>query len=217
MLSPGRLFATAFFAACVYGLFFAVPAGPRAEGQFDPERLAALEIDVRKAARGHEQFGVYIALVPMLREQYRYSWFRAGQAAYPLARATTAFVDMRARYERVLPDLEDAAAIERDWMSSTFTPSAVARAELDWWVTRRLPNLSGADQVAPMIAQEYALRYQVPVGAMMDAAERRAHAEDLIDQGGVDPNWAVVTTALAESYQALHRALNRPRTRAVPE
>jgi len=217
MFSPGRLLSTAFLAACVYGLFFAVPPGLRAEGQFDASRLAAQEIDVWKATRGHEEFGVYIALVPMLREQYRYSWFRAGQAAYYLARAKTTFVDMRTRYERVLPDLEDAATIERDWMAASFSPSAVARAELDWWVTRRLPNLNGADQVAALIAQDYALRYQVPAGAMMDAAARRAYAQDLADQGGNDPNWAAVTKALTESYQALYRALNRSRSRAVPE
>jgi hypothetical protein len=211
-MSVGRLLSIALLAAGVYGLFFALPSGERAEGRFDPERLAAAEVDVLKALRGHEEFGVYIALVPMLREQHRYSWFRAGQASYYVAHAMTQFIDMRQRYERVLPDLEEAARIERDWMDASFDPAVAARAELDWWVTRRLPNLNRPEQVAPLIAQDYAVRYHVSTGAVMDAAYRRAQALALTEQ--IDPNWTEITKVLVDSNTALASALTRPRSAA---
>jgi len=207
VLSTGRLIFYGLVAVLVYMLFFSVPAGDRAEGQFDADRLAASEIDVLKANLGREEFGVYIAVVPMLREQHRYSWFRAGQAGYYMARALTQFAGMRQRYERVLPDLVEAATIERNWMGASFDPAAAARAQLDWWVTRRLPNLNSASQVAPLIAREYAVRYRIPEGAGMDAALRRAQALDLSQQ--IDPNWTEVQNLLAESNRSLAQALDR--------
>jgi hypothetical protein len=209
VFSPGRLVFAAVLAGCVYFGFFAVPPGPRAEGQFDPARLASSEVELWKAARGHEEFGVYMSLVSVLREQHRYSWFRAAQASYYLGRATTAFVDMRGRYEHLLPDLEDAATIERDWMQASFDPTAVARAQLTWWVTRRMPNLNSVDQIAPLIADDYALRYDVPARLVMDAAQRRATALNLAETGGLDPDWATVTSLLTESNRALQQGLSR--------
>jgi hypothetical protein len=217
MLSPGRLILAALAAACVYGLFVAAPPGPRGEGQYDAAVLAAREVEVWKAVRGREEFGVYLALVPMLREQHRYTWFRAAQASYYLSRAMTAFPGMRTRYERVLPDLEAAAAVERDWMGSTFDPAQVARAQLNWWVTRQMPNLNSVGQVAPLIAEEYSLRYRVASDAVMDAAFRRAEAADLADHGGADPDWRSITKLLTESHRAVQVALAARARRSVPD
>ena len=211
MLSPGRLVLAALLAALVYGGFYAVPAGDRAEGRFDPERLASREVEVWKATQAREEWGAYIAVVPMLREQCRYSWFRAAQASFYVARAMTTFVTLRGRYERVLPDLEDAATIERDWMGATFDPAAVARAQLNWWVTRRMLNLNSVDQIASLIADEYRLRYNVPESLVMDAALRRAEAADMAEAGGGDPNWSAVTKLLVESNRRLQQAVARPR------
>jgi hypothetical protein len=210
MFSPGKLIWLALVAAVVYGGFFAVPAGPRAEGQFDPERLATDEVDVLKAVAAREEWGTYAALVPMLREQHRYSWFRAAQASYYEARALTTFPELTSRYERVLPDLEDAATIERDWMDAVFDPMAVARAELTWWVTRKMPNLNSADQVAPLISDEYSLRYHLAPGQAMDAALRRAEALELAGRGGNDPDWPGVEKLLTESNRALKQAIAHP-------
>lgn len=217
MFSPGRLIVAALAAACVYGLFLAAPPGPRAEGQYDAAVLAAHETEVWKAVRGHEEFGVYLALVPTLREQYRYTWFRAAQASYYVARAMTTFPGMRTRYERLMPDLEAAATIERDWMGSGFDPARVARAQLNWWVTRRMPNLNSIDQIAPLIAEEYSLRYDVASGAMMDAALRRAEAVDLADRGGLDPDWRAVTKLLTESHRTVQRVIEARARRPVPD
>jgi hypothetical protein len=205
--SPGRLLFLILVFAGVYALFFSAPRGDRAEGRFDADRLAAREVEVLQASQGREEFGVYIAVVPMLREQYRYSWFRAAQAGFYMARALTQFVDMRQRYERILPDLVEAATIERNWMNASFDPAAAARAQLDWWVTRRLPNLNSASQIAPLIAHEYSLRFRISESAAADAGLRRAQALDLAQQ--IDPKWSEVRALLRESNEALAQALTR--------
>jgi hypothetical protein len=56
-------------------------------------------------------------------EQYRYSWAKAATAAFYLARAAQRFSNLRSGYEVVLPDLERAYAIARDWTSASFESS----------------------------------------------------------------------------------------------
>ena len=92
MFSVGRLLMAVVIGLLVYTAFFAVPPGARADGQFDPDKVAASELAVWKSAQAQDEFAVYTNLVLMLREQYRYSWFRAAQAGFYLARATTTFV-----------------------------------------------------------------------------------------------------------------------------
>jgi hypothetical protein len=213
MFSFGRLVMAAILGLLVYTAFYSLPSGEPGDGRFDPERVATAELEVWKAAKSQDEVSVFLNLTAQLREEHRYSWFRAVQAGFYLARATTTFAGLRGRYERVLPDLEDAAAIHRDWVHSSFDPGAVARAQLTWWVTRRLPNLNSADQVAPLIGEEYALRYRISAGAASEAAFRRSDALMLFDSGGPDPNTAAVTKILTESYRSLQRAILQSRSR----
>jgi len=207
MLSVGRIVTVTVIGVLVYTAFWAVPPGERADGLYDVEKVAASELAVWRAAQAQEEFGAFLNLVAMLREEHRYSWFRAAQASFHLARATTTFVGLRSRYERVLPDLEDAAAVHKAWTDAPFDPAAVARAQLTWWVTRRLPNLNSVDQLTPLILEEYALRYRVTSGAAVEAAQWRAQAVLLFDATGTDPNVAELTKLLVESHRSLARAL----------
>ena len=52
----------------------------------------------------------------------------------------------------VLPDLEHAYAIAKDWTGATYDPSAVARAELAWWIARRDPAARSPENVGALIA-----------------------------------------------------------------
>jgi hypothetical protein len=83
---------------------------------------------------------------------------------------------MRDDYERVLPDLERAYTIERQWLDARFDPAAAARAELAWWVARRTPGQNSGEHVGQLIANEYALLYEVPREGLRDAATLRAPA-----------------------------------------
>jgi hypothetical protein len=214
MFSPGRIILVLGIVAFVYFGWFAVPSGPRLEGEFDPDRLAECEVNVWKALAAKEEFGVYVAVTQMTREEHRYSWFRAAQSGFSLGRATNTFEGLKGRYERVLPDLEDAARIDKEWMGASFDPAAVARAQLNWWVTRRLPNLNTAEEVGRLMAEEYALRYAIPEGAVREATLLRAQAVLLRDAGGIDPDWPQITKILADSYRSLHGAIQQQRTAA---
>ena len=161
MLRPGRLVLIVALLLIVYTGFFATPTGGRAEGAFDPDAVASREAAVWRALGSGEDFYVFFGLVAQFREQERYTWFRAVQTGFYTARAMTTFAGVHSHYEQVLPDLEDAATIERDWMGATFNPAEVSRAELNWWQSRRTRDFNTVDAVSSLMAEEYGLRYQM--------------------------------------------------------
>ena len=61
----------------------------------------------------------------------------------------------------LLPELTDAAAAERAAHDLNFDPAAVARAQLTWMVTARMPNINDTDSVAGLMAEDYGLRFRV--------------------------------------------------------
>src|ERR1041385_6634299 len=120
------------------------PAGPRSLRAFTPDRMADLELRMWQAYYRKEKLRLFGLLVTMLHEQNRYSWAKATVAGFHLARAAAGFGDARGDYDRALPALERAYAIARDWNGGGFDPAQVARAELAWWVARRMPGQNDA-------------------------------------------------------------------------
>lgn len=211
MFRPARLLTLLTMGLLVYMGFFETPVGERAEGNFDPEAVAAQELEIWKAEKGHSDFGVYMSSVMMLREQEHYPWVKALQAGYYLGHAINMFVDLHTRYERVLPDLEEVAIIQKDWMKASYDPGKVARAQLDWWVTRRMPNLNSIDAVSQLMAEEYSARYHLGSDRMMAAATLRTQAMAQRDEGGIDPPWPAIQKRLEDSYRALSLAIKNGR------
>jgi hypothetical protein len=147
-------------------------------------------------------------LVTLLHEQNRYSWLRATQASLYLARAASRFASIHADDDaRVLPDLVAAYTVERAWLAADFTPDAVARAELAWWVARRIPGQNSPEDVGGLIADENALLYGVPRDRVLAASVLRARAGRLRDDGGEQADWSTVSDLLQQSYRALHDAV----------
>lgn len=203
-----RFLVLAVLATAVMALLaFRAPSGPRSLRDFDPDRTAVLELDMWKAYYEKNNVRLFRGLLTLLHEQNRYSWFRASQAGFHLARAAATFGRATGDYERVIPDLEQAYRIERDWLGASFTPAAVARAELAWWVARRTPGQNSAEQVGLLIARENALLYGVPVERVLEASTLRARAGKLRDSGGDNADWAEVSRLLHASYRALHAAV----------
>ena len=188
-------------------VFTRAPAGPRSLTVFDPDRLADVEVDMWQAYYAHQNLRLFGGLLTMLHEQYRYSWARAGVAGFHLARAARTFGDAQADYERVLPDLEKAYAIMKDWMGSRFDPAAVARAELAWWVARRIRGQDSPENVGALIATENALLFEVPRERVLEASTLRARAGKLRDDGGDRADWSAVSQLLHRSYRELHAAV----------
>lgn len=195
-------------AAIAFWFAARVSPGPRSLRAFEPDRMAELELRMWQAYYRKERLRLFSLLVTMLHEQNRYPWTTATRAGFHLARAAATFGDARGDYERVLPDLERAYAIAKTWNRAGFDPRAVARAELAWWEARRAPGRNSAEQIGDLIAEEYALLYEVPRESVRDAGRLRAQAGLLRDQGGVAADWERVHELLRKSFRALHAAVN---------
>jgi hypothetical protein len=195
-------------AGLAYACFWA-PPGPRTVRVFDPDRAAALELRMWRSYYEGRNVRLFADLVTLGHEQYRYPWAKATRFAFHLARAAATFAKLRSDYEQVLPDLERAYTIARDWTHAGFDPKAVARAELAWWVARRIPGQNSAEQVGQLIADENALLYEVPRERVLEASILRARAGRLRDEGGARADWAEVARLLQQSYRALHAGVQR--------
>jgi hypothetical protein len=191
------------------------PPGPRSPRLFDPDRMANLETRMWQAYYQKQRVRLFALLVTQLREQYRYPWLKAVRAGYHLARAAATFGDMRSDYERVLPDLECSFTIARMWTGARFQPAEVARAELAWWVARRVPRENDPENVGRLIARSYALLYEVPQARVEEAALLRARAAALRDRGGAHADWAAVSDLLRRSYRSLKAGLGAPDDRTA--
>lgn len=189
------------------GLALTPPKGPRSMRQFEPARLADLELRMWQAYYAKERVRLFTLLTTMLREQYHYSWATAANAAFHLARAASTFADLHGSYDVVLPDLEAAYGKAKSWTSAGFDARAVARAELAWWVARRTPGQNGADHVGQLIAAEYALLYETTPAVVDSAAQLRAQAAALRDAQAEHPDWDRIGRLLRQSYGELLAAL----------
>jgi hypothetical protein len=195
-------------AVALYALT-AAPAGPRSLREFDPDRMADLELRMWQAYYAKENGRLFALLVTMLREQYHYSWLQATREGYHLARAAATFGNARSNYDVVLPDLERAYATAKSWTGAGVDPAAIARLELDWWVARRTPGRDSPEQVGAIMADEYALLYEAPRPAVLQAAVLRARAGRLRDETAQNPDWNSVGQLLQESYRSLKTGLRR--------
>jgi hypothetical protein len=200
-----RLLAVAaIVAAGLLGYATTRPApGPRNIRHFDARRMADLELGMWRAYYAKENVRLFTLLVTLLREQYRYSWARAVDEGFHLARAAATFGDANGRYDRVLPDLDHAYAAARAWLHAGFDPREVARAELAWWVARRTPGQNAPPNVGRLIANEYALLYEVPRERVATAGLLRAEAAALRDGEAAHPDWDAIGELLRQSYREL--------------
>ena len=133
------------------------PSGARSIREFDPVRTADLELRMWQAYYAKENARLFGLLVVLLREQYHYSWASAVLQGSRLARAAARFGNATSDYERSLPELTASYAAAQRRFDSHFDPAAVARAELAWWVARRVPGRDAPEQVGELIAQELSL------------------------------------------------------------
>ena len=197
----------AVLAAFAIAFALTPPRGPRSMRQFNAVRLADLEVRMWQAYYDKQRLRLFGLLVTLLREQYSYSWATASVEGFHLARAAATFSDLRDHYDVVLPDLEAAYDKVRSWTGANFDARAVARAELAWWVARRMPGENSPEQVGRLIADEYALLYETSPENMAAAALLRAEAGALRDAQAEHPDWTRIARLLQASYLELAQAL----------
>ena len=202
------LIAVVLLGVLVYIGFISTPSGPRDVRAFDPDRTAALEVDMWKAYYDKRNAALFLDLVTLNREMYRCPRSTAVRIAFHFARAARAFASLRTGYEQVLPDLEEGYRVAREWSGLTYDPVAIARAELAWWIARRIPEMSSPEDVGGLIADLNAQFYGVARDKVLEASILRARAARLRDEGGPSANWTEVGRLLTESYRSLHKGVN---------
>ena len=98
---------------------------------FDPDRLAGLELRMWKAYYRRQPVRLATLLVQANREQARASWPRSVGAAFYLARAAAGFGRSTRDYDRFLPDIVRGYRLLG--LPATVDAESVARQELRWW------------------------------------------------------------------------------------
>ena len=182
---------------------------------FDPDRLARLELAMRKAYYRRQAGRLFRLLVRANQEQARVSWLRAVTAAFWLALAAARFGRATGDYDRFVGLI--ARGYRLLGLPQHVDVDEVARRELRWWVVRREIGLAAGDAAGDAITRLYAAIYEVPEATVADAGRLRGQAAEVRDRGAaIDPAgaggegrayWPEVARLLRESYRALATAV----------
>ena len=170
-------------------------------GAFDPDKVAAYQLQVFEAYDQGSDVNMIRAYVGMLREENKYSWVRAIQAGYHMARAHLAFRSVHSHYEQLMPDLRSAYAIERDWFGASFDPGEVSQAELNTWLASRDHPERVVDAMTEAFAKRDALRFNVSESTVRGPASLYARAVQMRDQD--EPDWGTVASLLSDAAKAI--------------
>lgn len=183
---------------------------------FDPDRLAALELGMWKAYYRRQAALLFRLLVRANREQAGIGLPRAIVAAFWLAYAAARFGASTGDYERFAPEI--ARGYRWLGLPETVDVDEVARRELRWWVVRREIGLAAGEAAGESIAALYSAIYDVPEEDVREAGALRGRAAEVRDRGAsVDPDgptgpgrgyWPEVATLLRDSYRSLRAALD---------
>jgi hypothetical protein len=210
MFRPGRLLTLGILAFLVYAGFFAVPGNAPGPADFDPEAVAGHEAAAWQAAMVREEFSVFVSCVLYQRELHRMSWFRAFESGMALSKAVSQVPHMTSRFERVMPQLEEVAEVERTWKGAEFDPVAVARFQTNWiLMTRNSQQANNAQRAISEMAEELGLRFGLSSGYMQAVAADRAGAFRSVLARDASPDWPQVTRQLTRSYTTLKTTLAR--------
>jgi len=182
---------------------------------FDPDRLASLELRAWKAYYRRQPIKLFGLLVLANHEQAHVSWPRALLAAFHLARGAYSFARATDCYERFLPDI--ARGYRTLGLPGDVDVDEVARRELRWWVVRREIGLAAGAEAGRAITALYSALYRMPEEKVAEAGRLRGAAAEVRDRGAAeDPEgptaagrgyWPEVARLLRDSYGSLHAAI----------
>jgi len=182
---------------------------------FDPDRLAGLELEMWKAYYRRQGGRLFLLLVRVNREQAGVGWATAAVAAVWLAAAAVRFGRSTGRYERFEPVI--ARGYRMLGLPAGVDAREVAQRELRWWVVRREIGVAAGVAAGRAITALYTSIYGVPEALVSEAGRLRGEAAEVRDRGAAaDPGgpsgdglayWPEVGRLLRASYRSLHAAL----------
>lgn len=214
MFSPFRLLTMCLIGVGVYMGFYAVPSGGTDPGAFDPPAVAQYESAAWKAGRERAEMPAFLNATLYYRELHRMSWFRAAQCGFTLSRILVQIPHMSARFDRVLPGLEEIARTERAWKKASFDSQNVARQQLDWiTVARTARDGASGELIVSAMSEELGHRFNLRPDQTHAAAADRGEAVSLF-LTKADADWNAVSALLTSSYTNLRIALSRAGARA---
>lgn len=183
--------------------------------EFDPDRLARLELRAWKAYYRRQPARLFALLVLANRAQARRGWISSVVSAFWLARAASGFARAQGGYDRYVAD------IARGYRALGIPPerlSLVAERELRWWVVRREIGVAAGHAAGDAITALYAALYDVPEAAVAEAGRQRGLAAEIRDRGAnADPEgpagrgadyWPKVGRLLRQAYRSLRVGLD---------
>ena len=189
---------------------------PRWGTDFQPDRLALLELRMWKAYYRRQPARLFGLLVLALREQAGLSWPRAVYAAGLLTKAAVGFARASGDYDRFAPDV--ARGYRAMGLPASVDLDTVAHEELRWWVVRREIGLAAGTAAGESIARLYAALYDMPLETVSEAGRLRGVAAEVRDRGATaDPAgptgageayWPEVARLLGASYRSLSAAVS---------
>jgi hypothetical protein len=182
---------------------------------FDPERLARLELAMWKAYYRRQAPRLFRLLVRANVEQAGVGLARATIAAVWLTWAAVRFGRSSGGYERFVRPI--ARGYRWLGLPDDVDADEVARRELRWWVVRREIGLAAGVAAGEAIAALYAELYDVPADAVAEAGRLRGLAAEVRDRGATldaggpggegSAYWPEVARLLRASYGELAAAL----------
>jgi hypothetical protein len=185
---------------------------------FDPDRLAGLELRMWKAYYRRQPARLFGLLVQTLREQGHASWPRALGSAVFLTKGAVGFAQSCGDDARFAPEI--ARGYRVLGLPADIDLEEVARWEMRWWVVRRELGVDAGAAAGDAITNLYAAFYGVPPARVAEAGRLRGMAAEVRDRGALaDPDgptgpgrgyWPEVARLLRASYRSLLVALRAP-------
>jgi hypothetical protein len=192
-----------------------VPAQSGWGRDFDPDRLARLELRAWKAYYRRQPGRLVALLVLANHAQAGRGWVSSIIGAFWLARAASGFARASGGYDRYRTDIARgyrALGIPAERLAT------VAERELRWWVVRREIGVAAGHAAGDAITALYAALYDVPSDVVADAGRQRGLAAELRDRGAnADPDgpggrgaayWPKVARLLRQAYRSLKAGLD---------
>lgn len=185
----------------------------QAKAQFDPDRLAYLEVGGWRAYYDRKWPRMLRFMLLMMREQFGLSWPRAVQSAYYMVRASAAWAPVDHDTRAVRHNLRKFyRTVVKHGSGYRFDPVRAAELEFRYWDAHR--RLSGRpdSEKGPLVqsfVDLHAELFGLPPAAVKASAVGRARSTDTVDlitskrSTNVEGDWRRAEKYLREAYRSL--------------